>query len=159
MVGVGAPDNPRDVKQNKSLRVVFELYQGSIRKGWRRRRLKEPARVELSDNSNTRADYFNFPLRFLIFSLFVSAKGSANPYSRRLLPPPHKCGGPPPSRMEAWGEVRTKREREKNKFGRTQCPPIRIGLILKFVRKFGKRLDFNLSKRTVGDAGPYKYGG
>ena len=67
-VGTGVPDGPRDVKQNKPLRVVFELYQGSIRKGWRRRRLKEPARVELSANSNTRADYFNFALRFLIFS-------------------------------------------------------------------------------------------
>ena len=46
---------------------------------------------------------------------------------------------------------------KKNKFGRTQCPPIRIGLILKFVRKFGKRLDFHLPKRTVGDAGPYNF--
>ena len=32
-VGTGVLDGPRYVKQNKPLRVVFELYQGSIREG------------------------------------------------------------------------------------------------------------------------------
>ena len=43
-VGTGVPDGPRDVKQNKPLRVVFELYQGSIRE----------------DTMPSHTDWFNF---------------------------------------------------------------------------------------------------
>ena len=89
-VGTGVLDGPRDVKQNKPLRIALDVIKA-------------------------------------------------------------------PSGMEAYGgECEQGGEREKNKFGRTQCPPIRIGLILKSVRKLDESSNFHLPKRTVGDAGPYK---